>query len=53
MALYDYDIGLIGGGAAGLTVPARPSLGLRPFSLNGSRYLVGIVCILAVFPLRP
>jgi len=53
MAAYDYDIGIIGGGAAGLTVTAGASqLGAKTLLVEKEKELGGDCLHLAAFPAR-
>lgn len=54
MALYDYDIGIIGGGAAGLTIASGAAqLGAKTLLIEKSPNSAGTACTSGVCPARP
>jgi len=54
MAVYDYDIAVIGGGAAGLTVTAGAAqAGAKTLFMDRDRPWAEIACITAACPARP
>ena len=54
MSRYQYDIGVIGAGAAGLSVAAGAAqLGCRTVLIEREARLGGIACITAVCPVKP
>jgi pyruvate/2-oxoglutarate dehydrogenase complex dihydrolipoamide dehydrogenase (E3) component len=54
MSNSDYDIGIIGGGAAGLTIASGAAqLGARVILIEQEKKLGAIVSTTAVFPVKP
>ena len=53
MADYDYDIGIIGGGAGGLTVAAGAAqLGAKTLLIEKEKNSAETACILAACPVK-
>ena len=53
MVDYDYDLGIIGGGAAGLTVASGAAqLGAKTLLIEKEKALGGIACILVACPAK-
>ena len=54
MATYDFDIGIIGGGSAGLTIAAGAAqLGAKTLLIEKGKSSAGTASTSAAFPARP